>query len=84
MEDAEKGLGLEVDLPSQKVVRSNGEKIGFEIDAFRKDCLINGLDDIGITLKKEAAITAFEKTYEQKFPWMRGIPLGKQGAPAAR
>lgn len=84
MADAEKGLQLEVDLPSQTISRPSGEKIPFEIDAFRKDCLINGLDDIGLTLKKEAAITAFEATYQKNFPWMRGIPAPAQAAPVAR
>jgi len=62
MDDA--GLGtnarLTVDLERQVVVRPNGEEIGFEVDPFRKHCLLNGLDDIGLTLQHTAAIAAYE------------------------
>lgn len=52
MEDAKQGLELEVDLENQKVVRSNGDSIPFEVDQFRKKCLMEGLDDIGLTLQQ--------------------------------
>ncbi|KAM0752437.1 hypothetical protein T439DRAFT_342591 [Meredithblackwellia eburnea MCA 4105] len=80
--DAKAGLELEIDLPKQVVRRSNGEEFAFNVDPFRKDCLINGLDDIGLTLKHDADITAFEKVRSEKFPWLDGIgykgkiPLG--------
>ena len=84
MADAVAGLALEVDLPSQRVVRANGEAFPFEIDQFRKHCLLNGLDDIGLTLQKSSAIDAFERSHAAAFPWLRGIPAAQQAAPAAR
>jgi 3-isopropylmalate/(R)-2-methylmalate dehydratase small subunit len=62
MEDAALGTNarLTVDLEAQVVVRPNGGKIPFEVDAFRKHCLLNGLDDIGLTLEHTAAIDAYE------------------------
>jgi 3-isopropylmalate/(R)-2-methylmalate dehydratase small subunit len=62
MEDAALGTNarLTVDLEAQVVVRPNGSKIPFEVDAFRKHCLLNGLDDIGLTLAHTAAIDAYE------------------------
>ena len=62
MEDAALGTNarLTVDLERQVVVRPNGEEIGFEVDAFRKHCLLGGLDDIGLTLEHVAAIDAYE------------------------
>ena len=82
MADAEAALPLEVDLPGQRVVRSNGEVFTFDIDQFRKHCLLNGLDDIGLTLQKGAAIDAFEQRHSVSFPWLRGIPAA-EGAAAA-
>jgi 3-isopropylmalate dehydratase len=77
--DAAQGLPLEVDLPAQRVVRSNGEAFGFSIDAFRKHCLLNGLDDIGLTLAKGAAIDAFEARQREAQPWLaRGIQLATE------
>jgi 3-isopropylmalate/(R)-2-methylmalate dehydratase small subunit len=62
MEDAALGTNarLTVDLEAQVVVRPNGAKIPFEVDAFRKHCLLNGLDDIGLTLEHTAAIDSYE------------------------
>jgi 3-isopropylmalate/(R)-2-methylmalate dehydratase small subunit len=62
MEDAALGTNarLTVDLEAQVVVRPNGSKIPFEVDAFRKHCLLNGLDDIGLTLEHTAAIDSYE------------------------
>jgi 3-isopropylmalate/(R)-2-methylmalate dehydratase small subunit len=48
----------------------SGEEISFEVDSFRKHCLLNGLDDIGITLQDADAIRAFEKQWQQKSPWL--------------
>ena len=53
--------------------RTNGVEYSFQVDEFRKHCLINGLDDIGLTLKHDAEITAFEKVRTEKFPWLDGI-----------
>ncbi|KAJ3044807.1 3-isopropylmalate dehydratase [Rhizophlyctis rosea] len=70
--DAEQGLALEVDLPNQKIVRSNGESVPFEVEAFRKHCLVNGLDDIGLTMIKAEQIGRFEGRRTGEWPWLDG------------
>ena len=60
---------MKIDLESQKIIRSNGDQIDFEVDEFKKYCLINGLDDIGLTLKNSDKIKEFEKDYSDKFSW---------------
>ncbi|MHA6346975.1 3-isopropylmalate dehydratase small subunit [Roseivivax sp. CAU 1761] len=72
MTDAEKGQNarMTVDLEAQTVTSSDGEVIRFEIDPFRKHCLLNGLDDIALTLEKAAAIDAFESGAAQARPWV--------------
>jgi 3-isopropylmalate/(R)-2-methylmalate dehydratase small subunit len=70
MKDAEAGKHLTVDLPRQKVLRDNGEAFSFEIDGFRKHCLVNGLDDIGLTLEHETDITTFEKQQKESQSWL--------------
>jgi len=72
MADAEAGAELTVDLPTQTILRPNGETISFEVDAFRKHCLLNGLDDIGLTLQKQDKIDGFEQSYQQAAPWLFG------------
>jgi 3-isopropylmalate/(R)-2-methylmalate dehydratase small subunit len=67
--DSEKTSHMEIDLESQKIIRSNGDKIDFAVDKFKKYCLINGLDDIGLTLKNSDKIIDFEKDYSDKFSW---------------
>jgi 3-isopropylmalate/(R)-2-methylmalate dehydratase small subunit len=64
------GATMKVDLPAQTVTGPDGSAYRFEIDAFRKKCLLEGLDDIGITLQHEAAIAAFEAKYRQRFDWL--------------
>jgi len=66
---------LSVDLNNQKVTRSNGESFSFDIDPFRKMCLLNGLDKIGLTLEKIDQITAFEKERSVAYPWLDGASL---------
>ncbi|NCC21624.1 MAG: 3-isopropylmalate dehydratase small subunit [Alphaproteobacteria bacterium] len=61
---------VEVDLEQQTVKRGNKYSYRFEIDPFKKHCLMNGLDDIGLTLEKAADIAAFEKTDGQKRSWL--------------
>ena len=72
MDDAENGANavLDVDLEAQEIIRPSGEKVAFEIDEFRKHCLINGLDDIGLTMEKEENIDNFEKRRAAEQPWV--------------
>jgi 3-isopropylmalate/(R)-2-methylmalate dehydratase small subunit len=71
MEDAKKGANarITVDLASQTVTASDGTTFAFEVDAFKKHCLLNGLDDIGLTLEKVTAIDAFESRVATLRPW---------------
>ncbi len=72
MKDAEKGANarVEIDLDAQTVTSSDGEVFSFELDAFKKHCLLNGLDDIGQSLQKVSSIDAFEATMAQSRPWV--------------
>lgn len=63
------GYTLTVNLPAQSITRPDGSVIHFEVDAFRKHCLLNGLDDIGLTLEDADAIRAFENQWREKSPW---------------
>ena len=67
---AQEGLELTVDLESQKIIKGDGEEIPFEVDAFRKHCLLNGLDDIGLTLQDSDQIKAYEKKRSAQAPWL--------------
>ncbi|MEI3852288.1 MULTISPECIES: 3-isopropylmalate dehydratase small subunit [Ensifer] len=71
MDDASRGSNaiLSVDLESQEITGPDGGSIKFEIDAFKRHCLLNGLDDIGLTLEKATAIDSFEKTVGASRPW---------------
>ena len=66
----EPGMSLTVDLVNQKVVSPAGKEYGFEVDAFRKHCLLNGLDDIGLTLEHADEIRAYEAKRRQEAPWL--------------
>jgi 3-isopropylmalate/(R)-2-methylmalate dehydratase small subunit len=72
MEDAEKGANatMTVDLEAQEITRPDGEKIPFTIDTFRRHCLLNGLDDIGLTLQKKDKIDSFEAKRKEAQPWL--------------
>ena len=72
MEDARKGANarMTVDLEAQTVTTSDGQSFAFEVDPFRKHCLQNGLDDIGLTLEKVTAIDRFENSMDQSRPWV--------------
>ena len=74
MEDAERGANatMTVDLESQEITGSDGEKISFEIDSFKKHCLLNGLDDIGLTMAKAPKIDSFEDGQKAAQPWLYG------------
>ena len=64
------GYQLTVDLERQLITTPSGEEIAFEVDAFRRHCLLNGLDDIGLTLESADAIAAHEKLWREKSPWL--------------
>lgn len=64
------GYELTVDLQNQKVMTPSGKAYHFEVDAFRKHCLLNGLDDIGLTLQDSDDIKAFEEKAKQERPWV--------------
>lgn len=66
------GTEITVDLINQKVIRPNGEQFSFEVDPFRKHCLVNGLDKIGLTLEKVDKISSFEKKRTTRYPWLDG------------
>ena len=70
--EAENGANatFTVDLESQTISRPNGETVSFDIDAFRKKCLLEGLDDVGQTLQKAAEIEAFENKNRIGQPWL--------------
>lgn len=67
---ANEGYKLGIDLPAQTVTTPSGEVFSFEIDPFRKDCLIQGLDDIGLTLQQADEIRAFEEKHKAAQPWL--------------
>eukprot|EP00600_Ochromonadales_sp_CCMP1393_P012109 CAMPEP_0175019174 /NCGR_PEP_ID=MMETSP0005-20121125/13408_1 /TAXON_ID=420556 /ORGANISM="Ochromonas sp., Strain CCMP1393" /LENGTH=736 /DNA_ID=CAMNT_0016276873 /DNA_START=185 /DNA_END=2395 /DNA_ORIENTATION=- len=69
MAEADAGREITVDLESQRITKADGTYIGFDIDAFRKECLLNGLDDIGLTMQKVDKISQFETTRTSKQPW---------------
>lgn len=73
MHDAESGTALTVDLVKQVVIRPNGEKIFFDVDAFRRHLLLDGIDDIGQTLQYESKIIDYENRQRQEKPWMPSI-----------
>ena len=72
MIDAEKGENarMVVDLENQTITTSDGEVVSFELDPFRKKCLMEGLDDIGLTMEKGAAIESFESRAATERPWV--------------
>jgi 3-isopropylmalate/(R)-2-methylmalate dehydratase small subunit len=72
--EATEGYALAVDLAAQTVTRPDGVQYRFEIDAFRKHCLLNGLDEIGLTLQYADAIRAFETRHRAAQPWVFARP----------
>jgi 3-isopropylmalate/(R)-2-methylmalate dehydratase small subunit len=71
MEDAERGENarISIDLENQTISSTDGTEFAFEVDEFKKHCLMNGLDDIGLSMQKVDAIETFEKAYAQSTPW---------------
>ncbi len=70
---AQEGYALTVDLEKQIITRPSGATISFNVDSFRKYCLLNGLDDIGLTLQDAGDITTFEKRWKEASPWYFGV-----------
>jgi len=72
MDDAQRGANVivTVDLAKQEITGPDGGTLHFEIDAFRKHCLLNGLDDIGLTLQKSGKIDSYEARQRQERPWL--------------
>ena len=72
MDDAERGANatMTIDLPNQEIRGPDGGTIKFDLDPFRKHCLLNGLDDIGLSLEKVSSIDSFEKRQAQSQPWL--------------
>lgn len=72
MKDAEKGSNarIEIDLADQTVTSSDGDVYSFEVDAFKKHCLLNGLDDIGLTMEKVGSINNYEAKLSSERPWV--------------
>lgn len=66
------GYRLTIDLAAQRVVTPGGRALGFEVDAFRKHCLLEGLDEIGLTLRHADEIRAFEARHREAQPWLFG------------
>jgi 3-isopropylmalate/(R)-2-methylmalate dehydratase small subunit len=67
------GYRLTVDLPNQVVVKPDGESLSFDVEPFRKYCLVNGFDDIGLTLRHADKIRAFEAQRMAKMPWLGSL-----------
>ena len=67
---ATEGYELTVDLENQQIVKSNGDAVPFEVDAFRKHCLLNGLDEIGVTLEDVDSIKSYEVKRRIEAPWL--------------
>ncbi|WP_417629083.1 3-isopropylmalate dehydratase small subunit [Pararhodobacter aggregans] len=72
MDDAANGANarITVDLENQTVTASDGKSFAFDIDPFKKHCLLNGLDDIGLSLEKVSSIDAYEVRQKMQFPWL--------------
>jgi 3-isopropylmalate/(R)-2-methylmalate dehydratase small subunit len=72
MDDAERGANavVTIDLEAQEIRGPDGGTVTFEVDAFRKQCLLNGWDDIGLTLRAEDKITAYEAQHKTQAPWV--------------
>jgi len=81
MDDAGRGANarLSVDLESQTIKGPDGDTIAFDVDPFKKHCLLNGLDDIGLTMEKEQSISDFEAKRATRMPWMKAYAARAAG-----
>jgi len=68
--EGKEGFRITVDLEQQQVIPESGEPLSFEIDEFRKHCLLNGLDEIGLTLNEADTIRAYEARRAEREPWI--------------
>lgn len=75
--EATPGFRLDVDLPAQTITMPDGETAGFEIEPFRKHCLLHGLDEIGLTLEHADEIRDYERRRRQESPWLFGRGAGE-------
>jgi 3-isopropylmalate/(R)-2-methylmalate dehydratase small subunit len=75
MDDAERGSNatLSIDLEAQTIQGPDGGEVTFELDAFKKECLLNGLDDVGLTLRKKDIIDSYEDKLNADRPWIPGV-----------
>lgn len=67
---AKSGYEITVDLQKQKIITEDADEYDFDVDAFRKHCLLNGLDDIGLTLQHAEEIKTYEEKRKQSAPWL--------------
>jgi 3-isopropylmalate/(R)-2-methylmalate dehydratase small subunit len=74
MDDADRGANatISIDLEAQTITRPDGGEITFEVEEFKKHCLMNGLDDVGLTMEHEGKITSFEDDRKVTQPWLAG------------
>jgi 3-isopropylmalate dehydratase len=80
--EAEAGAELEIDLERQEIRTAQGATFSFVIDPFRRHCLLNGLDDIALTLQKAREIDVYEQKRSGLWPWLDGLGyVAKQGKP---
>ena len=71
--EAQPGYRLEVDLEQQTVTRPDGEVLHFDVEPFRKQCMLEGLDEIGLTLQRRKDIEAYEERRRREAPWLFGL-----------
>ncbi len=72
--EASEGYKLDIDLNTQTVTTPSGQSFQFEVDSFRKNCLLNGFDDIELTLQQRFRIEAYEETRRKRAPWLFDTP----------
>ena len=77
---AKKGEQIEVDLPAQEIKDESGNVLAkFDVESFRKHCLVNGLDDIGLTMQEDEKISKYEAIRTRDYPWLDGTGYMKRG-----
>jgi 3-isopropylmalate/(R)-2-methylmalate dehydratase small subunit len=77
MDDANRGANavVTVNLEAQEITGPDGGTVNFDLDPFRKHCLLNGLDDIGLTMEKSSRVDSFEASRKQEHPWQQGVTV---------